>query len=40
MQGGFATITRAEEIIEAAKTIMKRRNLEKARLVLKKKREL
>ena len=35
----FASISRAEEIIEAAKTIMRKRNLDKARLILKRKRE-
>lgn len=36
---GFATVTRAEEIIEAAKTIMRKRNLARARDIIRKKRE-
>ena len=34
----MASVTRAEEVIEAAKKIMRKRNLEKARLFLQKKR--
>ena len=36
---GVATISKAEEVIEAAKTIMRKKNLEKAREVMRKRRE-
>ncbi len=35
----IASVSKAEEIIEGAKAIMRKRNLQKARLILQKKRE-